>query len=73
MQKTIHSKKYRVLIDKLRAARKEAGLTQLQVAKKLKKTQSYISKVEVGEQRIDVIELKMFADLYKKDLNDFIK
>lgn len=73
MQKTIHSKKYRVLIGKLRAARKEAGLTQLQVAKKLKKTQSYISKVEVGEQRIDIIELKMFADLYKKDLNDFIK
>ncbi|MBI5306663.1 helix-turn-helix domain-containing protein, partial [Candidatus Wolfebacteria bacterium] len=39
----------------------------------LKKPQSYISKVETGEQRIDVIELKLFADLYKKDLNFFIK
>lgn len=73
MQKTIHSKKYRVLIGKLRDARKEAGLTQLQVAKKLKKTQSYISKVEAGEQRVDVIELKMFVDLYRKDLDYFIK
>jgi uncharacterized protein Yka (UPF0111/DUF47 family) len=43
------------------------------VAKKLKKTQSYISKVEAGEQRIDFIELKVFAHLYKKDLNYFIK
>lgn len=60
-------------MGKLRAARKEIGLTQLQVAIKLKETQSYISKVEVGEQRIDVIELKMFADLYKKDLDFFIK
>ncbi len=73
MTKTIHSQKYRALVDKLKTARQEAGLTQIQVAKRLKKTQSYISKVEAGEQRVDVIELKMFADLYKKDVNYFLK
>ncbi|MEW6410349.1 MAG: helix-turn-helix transcriptional regulator [Nitrospirota bacterium] len=73
MPKTIHSEKYRKLVSKLKSARREAGFTQIQVAKRLKKTQSYISKVEAGEQRIDVIELKMFADLYKKVLNYFIK
>jgi transcriptional regulator with XRE-family HTH domain len=73
MPKTIHSTKHRDLIGKLKAARLEAGFTQMQVAEKLKKTQSYISKVEAGEQRIDVIELKLFADLFKKDLNFFIR
>jgi len=73
MAKTIYSKEYRDLVGKLKTARLEAGVTQKQVAKKLKKPQSYISKVETGEQRIDVIELKLFADLYKKDLNFFIK
>lgn len=73
MTKTIHSRKYKDLIERLKTARLEAGLTQVQVAKKLKKTQSYISKVEAGEQRVDVLELKMFADLYKEDINYFIK
>ncbi len=73
MAKTIHSNKYRALVDKLKSARREVRFTQIQVAKRLKKTQSYISKVEAGEQRLDVIELKMFADLYKKDLNYFVK
>ena len=73
MAKTIYSKEYRDLVGKLKTARLEVGVTQKQVAKKLKKPQSYISKVETGEQRIDVIELKLFADLYKKDLNFFIK
>ncbi len=73
MPKTIYLKKYRNLVSKLKSAHLEASFTQGQVAKKLKKTQSYISKVESGEQRIDVIELKMFADLYKKALNYFLK
>lgn len=73
MPKTIHSRKYKDLIERLKTARLDAGLTQVQVAKKLKKTQSYISKVEAGEQRVDVLELKVFADLYEKNLNFFIK
>ena len=54
MPKTIHLQIYKDITAKLRAARLESGLTQKQVAQKLKKPQSYISKVEVGEQRIDV-------------------
>jgi len=47
-------------------------LRQIDVAKKLKRTQSYVSRVEVGEQRLDILELKKFAVLYKKNINYFI-
>jgi len=38
----------------------------------LKKTQSYISKIESGQRRLDIIQLKSFAKIYKKDLEYFI-
>jgi transcriptional regulator with XRE-family HTH domain len=72
MEKTIYSKEYRKVIHQLRTARKESGLTQVQVSKLLKKPQSYISKVESGEQRIDVVELKKFARMYNKKITYFV-
>jgi len=72
MTKAIYLKEYKQIAEKLKQARILAGLTQKEVAKKLNKPQSYISKVERGEQRIDIIELKLFAELYKKDLNFFV-
>lgn len=73
MVDTIRTKEYADFIGKLRKARLEAGLRQIDVAKKLKRTQSYVSRVEVGEQRIDILELKRFATMYNKDINYFIK
>lgn len=72
MNKSIYSKEYKTLVTRLKDTRLEIGLTQGDVAKRLKKPQSYISKIENGEQRIDVIEMKKFADLYKKDINYFL-
>ncbi len=72
MVDTIRTKEYAEFIKKLHEARHEADLRQIDVAKKLKRTQSYVSRVEQGEQRLDIIELKKFAKLYKKDLNYFI-
>lgn len=73
MVDTIRTKEYADFVGKLRKARLEAGLRQVDVSKKLKRTQSYVSRVEMGEQRLDVLELKKFAQLYKKDINYFIK
>lgn len=73
MVDTIRSKEYADFVGKLRKARLEAGLRQIDVSKKLKRTQSYVSRVEMGEQRLDILELKKFAQLYKKDINYFIK
>ncbi|HMI85610.1 MAG TPA: helix-turn-helix transcriptional regulator [Polyangiaceae bacterium] len=61
---SIHSAEYRRLLERLREARRKAGLTQVQVAKALKQTQSFVSKCEAGERRIDAIELQAFAQLY---------
>lgn len=73
MVKSIQTKEYAYFVEKLRNARLETGLTQVQVAKKLKRPQSHISNVESGQQRVDVIELQRFAKLYGKDINYFIK
>lgn len=73
MGKSIRTKEYQSFAVKLKRARLEAGLTQIQVSKKLKRPQSYISKAEAGEQRLDIVELKKFAGLYKKDFHYFIK
>ena len=72
MVKTIRTKEYGDFVQKLRKARIGAGLRQIDVAKKLKRPQSYISRVEVGEQRVDILELKKFAKLYNKEINYFL-
>lgn len=58
---------------RLKRARIEAGLAQQEVASKLGKPQSYISKIESGERRLDVLEIKKFANIYKRDVSFFLK
>ena len=72
MTKAIYLKEYKEIADKLKKARIEAGLTQKDVSEKIGKPQSYISKAESAEQRIDIVELKLFAKLYKKEINYFL-
>lgn len=52
--------RYLVLLESLRAARKAAGLSQSEVASRLGKDQTFVSKIELGERHLDVIE---FFDL----------
>lgn len=55
--KTIHDQRYMEVIALLRKARERAGRTQGGVAQMLGRPQSYVSKVETCERRIDVVEL----------------
>jgi len=71
--KSIHTKEYAYFVDRLRKARIEAGMTQVQVAKKLGRPQSHISNVESGQQRVDVVELQRFAKMYGKKMSYFVK
>lgn len=54
--KTLYSKENQRLIQLLREARLIAGITQTQLSEKLDKPQSYVSKYENGERKLDVIE-----------------
>jgi len=58
--------KYRLFLKRLRQAREEIGLTQTQVARRLARPQSFVSKCESGERRVDFVELRYFAAMYKK-------
>ena len=72
MAKNHFAKEYKKLSQKLKAERIKSGLEQTDLAKKLGKTQSYISKIEEAKLHIDIFELKKLASLYKKDINYFI-
>lgn len=71
MGESIHSKEYKLFIERLKKVRLDAGITQVQAALKLKKPQSYVSKIERGERRIDVVELQHLLKIYKKGIKDF--
>lgn len=70
---TAQSIQYQAFLERLRAARHKAGLTQAEVAKKLGRPQSFVSKCESGERRVDVLELAQFARLYHVPLDFFLK
>lgn len=63
---------YRRFLARLRAARQQAGLTQAEVAKRLRRPQSFVSKCEAGERRVDVVELAALARVYEKPLAFFL-
>jgi len=73
MVKAIYSKEHRSLVEKLKKARKEARIDQIEAARLLGVTQSYISKIESGQRRIDIVQLKAFAKIYRKKIDYFIK
>lgn len=58
--KSTNSEEYRALIAGMRAAREAAKVSQQELARRLGKPQSYISKAEMGERRLDVVEYLQF-------------
>lgn len=72
MAKTIRSSGHEALRDALIAARKKAGLTQTQLAVRLKCHQSFVARVESGERRIDVVELIVLARALEANAADLL-
>ena len=68
----VYDSDYQDLIRRVREARVEAGMTQVEVAEALERPLSFVSKCERGERRIDPIDLRKFADLYGKPFEYFL-
>jgi transcriptional regulator with XRE-family HTH domain len=67
-----YRRRYAQFLGKLKQARVEAGLTQVQVADRIKRPQSFVSKIESGERWIDLVELSELARVYRKPLDFFL-
>jgi len=73
VKNSVYTSEYQTFLKRLKNARKQAELTQVEVSKLLGQSQSYVSKCESGERRVDVIELMKFAKLYNKHIDYFVK
>ncbi len=74
--KTIHSQSYKILLDWLVSKRLLAGVTQHHLSTKLGKPQSFVSKYENGERRLDLIETIQICnilDINPHEIIDLIK
>lgn len=61
VRKSVYEQRYSTFTSLLRDERKKAGLTQAKLAKRLRQPQSYVSKYERGDRRLDVIEFLEIA------------
>ncbi len=71
MEKTIYTREYAAALRLLKDLRQRAGLTQVQVAKKLRVTQSLFSKMERGDRRLDIIEVRTLCRVLGVSFQDF--
>lgn len=62
MAQSTHHRHYQAFLDLLKAWRAEAGLTQSEVGERLGNTQTFVSKVERGERRLDVVEFAEWCE-----------
>ena len=62
MAQSTHNPDYQLLLAVLKAARKRVGVSQVDLAERLGNTQTFVSKCERGERRIDALELVEFAE-----------
>lgn len=78
---SLHDERYRQVIERLVAARRRAGLSQLAVANRLvldpkqpakRPPQSFVSKCETRERRLDAVELADFARVYGISVGDLL-
>jgi transcriptional regulator with XRE-family HTH domain len=72
MPNPLHEPNYQIFRTMLVEAREKARLTQVDVAKRLGKPQSFVSKYERGERRLDFVEFVLLAEVINLDTEAFL-
>ncbi len=73
MEKSVFTPDYDLLRTLLREVRQRAGVTQVELAARLNETQSFVSKCERGERRLDLVQLAEFCRVLEVGLLDFVQ
>lgn len=73
MQKSIYTNEYSVLLKLLRELREKADVSQIELAKRLETTQSFVTKYERGERRLDIIQLRTICQALGRPLTDVVR
>ncbi len=73
MRKSTHTEEYSIFLQLLIETRQKRGMTQVQLGRELPFEQPALSKIERGERRVDIVELKMICDKMGVKLADFAK
>jgi len=72
MEKSVTTAEYQVVVQLLREVRTSAGVTQVELAEMLQQTQSFVSKMERGDSRLDVIQLRNVLAALGSSLPTFV-
>lgn len=67
MTRSTHHRHYRSFLTLLRDLREQAGVTQVELGERLGNTQTFVSKIERGERRLDVVEFTEICDALGTD------
>lgn len=73
MEKSIYTREYRAVTRLLRRTRENSGMTQVELAEALGQSQSFVSKCERGECRLDVIQLRTVCRALGVSLREFVE
>jgi transcriptional regulator with XRE-family HTH domain len=71
--KSLYKKENAALVALLRQIRDEAGLTQVELAEAMGRPQSFVSKVERGERRLDLLQLRELCQACDVSLTAFVR
>ena len=72
LEKTIYAPEYAVVLRLFREAREQSGLTQVELAERLGQTQTFVSKIERGDRRLDLIQLRTILEHLGVTLPEFV-
>src|SRR5947209_3952471 len=73
MEKSIYTRDYKAMLVLLREVRKAADVTQIELAKRLGTTQSFVTKCERGDRRLDLIQMRTICDALGTSLPEFVR